>query len=76
MNNLGELRMTVKKVAGIQVVYIQRRKKFACINESSLFRIQPLQHLFARLLHLHMRGNFSPLYSVWHVFFFSNEIFI
>ena len=51
MNNLGELRMTVKKVAGIQVVYIQRRK----MNESSLFRIQPLQQLFARLLHLHMR---------------------
>ena len=43
----AELRRSIKKDAGIQEVFIQRRKIFAYTNSRSAFQILPLQHLFA-----------------------------
>ena len=65
----AKLRMTVKKIVGIQVAFIQKREMYAYTNERSLFPILPLQYLFAFLLHLHTRWIFLYLgLHGWHIF--------
>ena len=71
-----QLRMTVKKIVGIQVAFIQKCEMYAYTNERSLFPILPLQHLFAFLWHLHMRWIFLYLgLHGWHIFLLKKASF-